>query len=215
MKILNLFCGIGGNRTLWGNEHEITALDNDQQIAGIYLKRFPNDVVIVGDAYSYLEQHYSEFDFIWASPPCTTHTILMHVKRKKQLPDMRLYSLILFLKYHYHGKWIVENVHPYYQPLIKNNSIVDKHFIWSNFPIKKKKRIQALHLSFTNMNRDIEEVLIKKGINIELTLERLKLKSVVNNTIIPEVGKYILDSINIKTLDNWMEFGEEELESDR
>lgn len=25
MKILNLYAGIGGNRKLWGNEHQITA----------------------------------------------------------------------------------------------------------------------------------------------------------------------------------------------
>lgn len=26
MKILNLYAGIGGNRELWGNEHEITGV---------------------------------------------------------------------------------------------------------------------------------------------------------------------------------------------
>ena len=27
MKILNLYAGIGGNRKLWGDEHEITAVE--------------------------------------------------------------------------------------------------------------------------------------------------------------------------------------------
>lgn len=33
MKILNLYCGIGGNRKLWGDEHEITAVEWDSNIA--------------------------------------------------------------------------------------------------------------------------------------------------------------------------------------
>ena len=28
MKILNLYSGIGGNRKLWGDEHEVTAVEN-------------------------------------------------------------------------------------------------------------------------------------------------------------------------------------------
>ena len=27
LKILNLYAGIGGNRKLWGNEHDITAVE--------------------------------------------------------------------------------------------------------------------------------------------------------------------------------------------
>lgn len=33
MKILNLYCGIGGNRKLWGDEHEITAVEFEPKIA--------------------------------------------------------------------------------------------------------------------------------------------------------------------------------------
>lgn len=64
MKILNLYAGIGGNRKLWGDEHEITAVENDPNIAKIYQEFFPNDTVIVGDAHKYLLEHYKEFDFI-------------------------------------------------------------------------------------------------------------------------------------------------------
>ena len=28
MKILNLYAGIGGNRKLWGDEHEVVAVEN-------------------------------------------------------------------------------------------------------------------------------------------------------------------------------------------
>ena len=73
MKILNLYAGIGGNRKLWSDEHEITSVEYDQGIADIYHDHYPNDTVIVTDAHGYLLEHYSEYDFIWSSPPCPTH----------------------------------------------------------------------------------------------------------------------------------------------
>jgi DNA (cytosine-5)-methyltransferase 1 len=73
MKILNLFCGIGGNRKLWGDDHDVTAVEWDENIATIYGDLFPNDNLIVGDAHEFLRQHHDEFDFIWSSPPCQKH----------------------------------------------------------------------------------------------------------------------------------------------
>ena len=42
MEILNLYAGIGGNRKLWGDDHEITAVEYKQEIADIYKDFFPN-----------------------------------------------------------------------------------------------------------------------------------------------------------------------------
>ena len=80
MKILNLYAGIGGNRKLWGNDHEVTAIEYDNNIAKIYQENFPNDIVIVTDAHQYLLEHFREYDFIWSSPPCPSHS-----KVRKQL----------------------------------------------------------------------------------------------------------------------------------
>ena len=87
MKILNLYAGIGGNRKLWGNEHEITAVEINPEIAKIYHDFFPNDKVIVADAHKYLLEHYKEFDFIWSSPPCQSHSRMndLLVKGKKSM----------------------------------------------------------------------------------------------------------------------------------
>ena len=51
MKILNLFAGIGGNRTQWGDKHKITAVELIPEIGEVYQKRFPSDQVIIGDCY--------------------------------------------------------------------------------------------------------------------------------------------------------------------
>lgn len=74
MKILNLYAGIGGNRKAWGEEHQVTAIEYDENIAKIYKENFPNDEVVVTDAHKYLLEHFREYDFIWASPPCPTHS---------------------------------------------------------------------------------------------------------------------------------------------
>lgn len=36
MKILNLYCGIGVNRKLWGDKHQITAVEMSEDIATVY-----------------------------------------------------------------------------------------------------------------------------------------------------------------------------------
>ena len=136
MKILNLYAGIGGNRKLWGDEHEITAIEDNEEIAKVYQKNYPNDKVIVCDAHEYLRQHFEEFDFIWSSRPCHTHSKMNRGTRHRirKFPDMKLYEEIIFLKHFFKGKWVVENTEPYYKPLIKPQ-VSDRHRFWSNFVI--------------------------------------------------------------------------------
>ena len=125
MKILNLYAGIGGNRKLWGDEHEVTAVELNPDIAAVYQQLFPNDTVIVGDAHQYLLDHYKEFDFIWSSPPCPTHSkarfaLGVHGKGYPAVyPDMQLYQEIILLRHHFNGKYCVENVQYYYKPFIE------------------------------------------------------------------------------------------------
>jgi len=135
MKILNLYACLGGNRYKWGDEHEITAVELDPELAILYQERFPNDKVIVADAHKYLLDHYKEFDFIWSSPPCPSHSRARFARRNTttpEYPDMILYQEILFLDNWFDGKYCVENVIPYYQPLIAGKKI-GRHLYWTNF----------------------------------------------------------------------------------
>ena len=136
MKILNLYACLGGNRYKWGDEHEITAVELDEELAKLYQERFPNDTVIVADAHNYLLEHFKEFDFIWTSPPCPTHSKMTLCKsnRKMKYPDMKLYEEIILLDKFYKGKYCVENVIPYYEPLIPAKKR-DRHLYWTNFNI--------------------------------------------------------------------------------
>ena len=73
MKVLNLYAGIGGNRKYW-EDVEVTAVEYNEEIANVYQHFFPNDNVIVDDAHEYLAKNWRNFDFIWSSPPCPTHS---------------------------------------------------------------------------------------------------------------------------------------------
>ena len=152
MKILNLYSGIGGNRELWSDQHEVTAVEFDKRRAAKYQNKFPNDRVIVTDAHEYLLDHYKEYDFIWSSPPCQTHSranyfINNGVAKRPRYPKMELYQEIIFLSKFYKGLFCVENVISYYDPLIKPVQI-GRHYLWSNFKIPKislpKKEIGSM-----------------------------------------------------------------------
>lgn len=137
MKVLNLYAGIGGNRKLW-KDIEVTSVEFEPKIAEQYKALYPNDNLIVGDAHEYLLDHYREFDFIWSSPPCQTHSktnyFTNEIRKRSRYPDMKLYQEIIFLNQFCKGKFCVENVIGYYEPLIKPTKI-GRHYLWSNFNI--------------------------------------------------------------------------------
>ena len=135
MKVLNLYACLGGNRLLWDN-CEVTAVELDPELARMYQERFPNDKVVVADAHQYLLDHYKEFDFIWSSPPCPTHSKMVKATKHdiNVYPDMKLYEEIIFLEHKYKGKYVVENVISYYDPLIVPYKS-SRHYYWANFHI--------------------------------------------------------------------------------
>ena len=143
-KVLNLYACLGGNRYKWdevaneaGIDLEVTAVELDEELAKLYQERFPNDIVIVADAHQYLLDHYKDFDFIWSSPPCPTHSRLVQSNKNKikmKYPDMSLYQEIILLKHLYDGIYVVENVKPYYDLLIPAK-LRGRHYYWTNLKL--------------------------------------------------------------------------------
>lgn len=185
MKVLNLYAGIGGNRKLW-RFVEVTAVEKDPKIAKIYQDLFPDDKVIVGDAHKYLLEHFQEFDFIWSSPPCPTHSKIRAIAAGKHdhqgfiYPDMELYEEIIFLKRFAKCKWVVENVVSYYDPLIKP-SLYGRHYFWSNFIIGNKKIMGREHFDSWKKLEKVKGMDISKYDDVD---KRLLLR----NCVKPQVG---------------------------
>jgi len=192
MEVLNLYAGLGGNRKLWKNV-DVTAIELNPDIAKIYKDLHPNDTVIIGDAHEYLLNHYKEFDFIWSSPPCQSHSsfrqniCVRYRNTPSMYPDLKLYEEILFLKYNAKCKYIVENVRPYYKPLIVPNIILQRHLFWANFKIDKKE-----------FNKDIIRKAqiqdLQKKYGIDLSKYKISNKrQILRNCVEPKLGLHILE----------------------
>ena len=193
LKVLNLYAGIGGNRKLW-KDVEVTAVEINPEIAKIYQDFFPEDKVIVTDAHQYLLDHYQEFDFIWSSPPCQSHSsfrqniCVRYRGTKPEYPDMRLFQEILFLQYTFTGLWVVENVRPYYAPLIPA-AYIQRHLFWSNFEIDDSIEIPEDNI------RGVQISDLQKLHGFDLSQYKLENKrQILRNCVIPKLGLHILNN---------------------
>ncbi|HLD91252.1 MAG TPA: DNA cytosine methyltransferase [Patescibacteria group bacterium] len=191
IKMLNLYCGIGGNRKLLPENIEVTAVEIDPKIAKIYQDFFPNDKVIIADAHQYLLEHYNEFDFIWSSPPCPSHSRVRfanQIQNKPIYPSMILYEEIIFLQNYFIGKWVVENVISYYDPLIKPQ-IVGKHYYWANFILNQISRIENKGRGMGKYE-NLKDLYKLKGFDLTNYNGIDKMKT-IRNCVEPELGLHI------------------------
>lgn len=192
MKVLNLYAGIGGNRKLW-TDVDVTAVEINPDIGAIYKDFFPDDNVVVGDAHQYLLEHFREFDFIWSSPPCPTHSRfnnLTNLRKGVKYPNMSLYQEIIYLKHWFRGKWCVENVISYYEPLIKPTEAAS-HYFWTNFYFKPLGNITR-NIRGNMCHHRIKEFKEKHG--MDLTKYKIKDKGmIIRNCVEPETSLHILN----------------------
>lgn len=200
MKVLNLYAGIGGNRKLWEGV-EVTAVESEQYIADVYSELYPDDTVVVGDAHQYLLDHYKEFDFIWSSPPCPSHSRLstgLVGWGIVRYPDMKLYEEIIFLQYYFKGNWVVENVIPYYKPLIQPVAELDRHLFWSNRHIPKARSGRNFTGEISNATK--EQLEASHGITLPPgTKNTLKL---LRNAVDPDLGLHVLEAVGFSRVSN-------------
>ena len=190
IKVLNLYAGIGGNRRLWENV-EVTAIEHDNEIADVYKKLYPKDKVLIEDAHSYLLKHFNEYDFIWSSPPCPSHSRIRkncNTLTNPIYPDMKLYEEILLLKHYFKGKYCIENVIPFYKPLIEAKKL-QRHLFWCNFILNEKKfesdNIQ--NFTCTEFSKKLDIDLNK--FNIPLHKQRTIYRNYINSYL----GKYVFN----------------------
>ncbi len=201
-KILNLYACLGGNRYKWdevADNLEVTAVELDPELARLYQERFPNDIVIVADAHQYLLEHYKEFDFIWSSPPCPSHSRARFWNSSNYdtttdaiYPDMMLYQEILFLEHYFKGKYVVENVIPYYETLIQAKKR-GRHLYWSNFLLPSDLKDRRFAISKTK--NEVQELCKFHEIDISNYSGNQRMDKIARNLVDYEAGKTILETV--------------------
>ena len=209
IKICNAYACLGGNRYKWdevaeaaGIKIQVTAIELDPELARMYQERFPNDTVIVADAHQYLLDHYKEFDFIWSSPPCPSHSRVRFTQKNKDFykpiyPEMSLYQEIIFLENHFEGKYVVENVIPYYEPLITAQQR-GRHLYWCNFKLPNSiDRGESKGLVGGNTNDEVKKLCKLHDIDIDFLKSykgEQRLDKVIRNLVDFRVGASILET---------------------
>tara|TARA_R110002096_G_C14286213_1_gene697056 strand:- start:58 stop:699 length:642 start_codon:yes stop_codon:yes gene_type:complete len=198
MKVLNLYACLGGNRLLWDN-CEVTAVELDPELARLYQERFPNDTVIVADAHQYLLDHYKEFDFIWSSPPCPTHSRARFWNSSNYdtttnavYPSMMLYEEILFLQHYFKAKYVVENVIPYYEPLIPAKKR-GRHLYWTNFNLPSDLNNRSIQIGAGK--NELKRLTQFHKIDISSYNGAQSLIKIARNLVDYEAGKTIFDTM--------------------
>lgn len=208
MKVLNAFSGVGSNRYLWDElgDFEITAVEHNSHVASEYSKLYPGDRIVVADAWEFIEKHFLDYNIIWASPPCPTHSRFRKVNfgrtGKAYLPDLRLYSLVILLREFHDGNWVVENVKPYYKPLLPAIEI-SRHYFWSNVKLQNHIKLPDCKIAYNykmTMTRYKEKMREYLGfpvpdVSVPDLDGRLRPDTVFRNCVHPKLGKYLLKQL--------------------
>lgn len=180
-----------------GGGAEIVAIENDKYIASIYKQMYPDDEVVVADAHQYLLDHFQEFDFIWSSPPCPSHSRLSTASAGwgiYRYPDMTLWQEIIFLKHFYKGKWLVENVIPYYKTALHPTMILDRHYFWSNFHIPRATGFRQYDGEISNATENE----LAEGLGITLPPGTKGRRKLLRNAVDPKVGLHIFKAMQVE-----------------
>ena len=201
MRILIGCAGIGGESEKWDDiNNDITHVESDPRIAQVIIDRKPNRKVIIGDAYEHLLNHCQDYNFIWFSPPCQANSRMIRSgkNRKPRFPDLRLYEVKIFLDYNFKGKYVIENVVPYYSPVIEPTAKLGRHLFWTNFditPFELKQPKNFIMLGTVEGSEQLKEWL---GIHYEGNIYydgNHDPSQVLRNCVHPDMGLHIYNCL--------------------
>jgi DNA (cytosine-5)-methyltransferase 1 len=118
-------------------------------------------------------------------------------------PDLSLYEEIIFLQYHSEIKnkgikrlFVVENVVPYYKPIVDPTIKLGRHLFWSNFSIVEKDDFLKGVKNLIKMN--IEELQNLHGFDLSSFNNPQKVSNkkrvLLRNCVNSDIGLHILES---------------------
>ena len=108
-------------------------------------------------------------------------------------PDMKLFEEILFLQYNFKGKYVVENVIPFYEPLIAAKKR-GRHLYWTNFNLPGNIGERKI---FSNMieTGNIKQLSEFHDYDFTKYKGEQRLNKIARNLVDYEVGKTILETV--------------------
>ena len=109
---------------------------------------------------------------------------------KAKYPDMSLYQEIILLKHFFKGKWVVENVIAYYEPLIRPYEVQRHHFL-ANFIIRD------IDLGADNIdNGKIKDWENRFGFDLS-KYSNLDKRQTLRNCVHPKLGSHVFNESKI------------------
>ena len=108
---------------------------------------------------------------------------------------MKLYSEIIFLDNYFDGKYVVENVTPYYKPLIQAKKR-GRHLYWTNFNLPNNLNERKVGKGKMCGQINEERVFLEKFHEIDLSTYKGKQdkRKIARNMVDYEAGKTIFDT---------------------
>jgi DNA (cytosine-5)-methyltransferase 1 len=108
------------------------------------------------------------------------------------IPNLtEIYGLSIYLEKRFPNiPYVIENVKPWYNPLIPPSVKLGRHYFWSNSRIPGKV-FQKLRIDYLTFN----QMAIEYGLNVKRIrpLGKLDRRKIIRNCVQPEIGKYIFD----------------------
>jgi len=162
VRVLDLYAGLGGTdkgiRKVAAEKNiklDYYAIEIDPAVCQAHKKNHLESNVICADVKDWLDK-VTDFDFVWASPPCQTHSINNYSNKaigyKTKPVDWSLWHVIDILQRAETIPFVVENVKIWYNEPFKHNFKLDRHYFWTNlqlvpFDYHKKPAKEWCHIS--------------------------------------------------------------------
>lgn len=201
LRVLNLYAGIGGNRHLWSKSFDVTAVELNEEVAEHYQMTYPGDKVVVDNAHQYLLHNHQDYDFVWSSPPCQSHSRMIRSgrNRKPRYPDFRIYEEIHLLQNDFTGAgWVVENVVPYYKPLISPTTKIGRHLFWCSDPVDFVADVPSPVGFISKQNQEAKKALVDwLGIPTppNIYMDTHDPTQILRNCVHPLIGRDVVNSV--------------------
>jgi DNA (cytosine-5)-methyltransferase 1 len=105
---------------------------------------------------------------------------------------MKLYQEIIFLQHHFKGKYCVENVIPYYEPML-NPQKRGRHLYWTNFRLPNKIS-REFSMQGSNSNKEFQRLCKFHEYDFSKYKGEQSKTKIARNLVDYEAGRTILET---------------------